>query len=117
MICKGVIYLKGKKHKLVIALAYFHRYGFFVIALALVLIFHSVYFYVLSSALIAYSVWSFIGYKFRWSHIFCSYQNAYHSRMTPDKIDWKIVKKSDAYGVPIIFFILGILLLLVSIFC
>ena len=65
--------------------------------------------------LIVFGLYQFIGYKCKWKHIFCSYQNIYHKKMTPDKINWSKVKKSDAYGLPIIFGILGILIIIVSI--
>lgn len=65
--------------------------------------------------LIAFALYQFIGYKCKWKHIFCSYQNSYRKKMTPDKINWSKVKKSDAYGLPIIFGTLGILIIIVSI--
>ena len=58
--------------------------------------------------LLLFAIYSFVGYKLRWKHIFCSYQNANHQKMTPDCINWNTVKKSDAYGVPAIFAILGV---------
>ena len=58
--------------------------------------------------LLFFSVWTFVGYKRRWKHIFCSYQNAYHRKMTPGRIDWDQIKKSDAYGVPLIFFLFAL---------
>ena len=53
------------------------------------------------------ALYGLIGYKLHWKHIYCSYQKAYRKEMTPDKINWGWVKKTDAYGVPIIFCILG----------
>jgi len=92
------------KEKRIIALAYLHRYGWIAIAFLLTLIYPKFLFI----SFIAFSIWSFVGYKCRWKHIFCSYQNAYHIKMTPDSIDWNWIKKSDAYLIPIIFFIIGI---------
>ncbi len=63
---------------------------------------------VLGSGFVLYAIWTFVGYKCRWKHIFCSYQNAYHLKMTPNDIDWGWIRKSDAYGVPIIFLVLGV---------
>ena len=94
----------SEKEKRIIALAYLHRYGWKAIAFLLTLIYPKFIFI----SFIAFSIWSFVGYKCRWKHIFCSYQNAYHIKMTPDSIDWNWIKKSDAYLIPIIFFIIGI---------
>ena len=66
----------------------------------------------LSVFFIAFAAWSFIGYKRKWTHIYCSYQNAYHKAMTPDAVNWNSIKKTDVYLVPLIFFLLGIVALL-----
>lgn len=57
---------------------------------------------------IAYSIWTLLGYFLNWKHIFCSFQNANHQSMTPNRISWDIIKKSDIFGLPILFFIFGI---------
>lgn len=62
-------------------------------------------------SLLVYAAYELIGYLCRWKHIFCSYQNAYHRKMTPDRIDWDIISKKDAYGVPLFFAVSGIVLL------
>ena len=97
------------KEKRIIALAYFHRYGWIVTAYLLTFISLKLLF----AAFIVFSIWSFVGYKCKWKHIFCSYQNVYHLKMTPNSINWCWLKKSDAYLIPIIFFILGIVGLIV----
>ena len=61
---------------------------------------------------IAFSIWSFIGYKLKWKHIYCSFQNAYHKKMTPNKIRWDQIRKTDAYGMPMVFLVLGTALLI-----
>ena len=97
--------------KKVIALAYFHRYGWFAIMLACIVIWSEQTPYIFCAGCIIYSIWSFVGYKCKWRHIYCSFQNAYHQKMTPNFVYWEQVKKSDAYGVPLIFFIFGLALL------
>ena len=97
--------------KLVILLAYFHRYGW--IALTLIIMYFTDSFSPLSISCIVYSAWTFLGYIFRWKHIYCSYQNAYHNTMTPNTVDWDNVKKTDTYGIPIVFMLFGIGLLLI----
>lgn len=95
------------KHKIIIALAYFHRYGW--IALLLVSLYLIPYYLTFFAFCIFYSIWTFIGYKCNWKHIFCSFQNANHQKMTPDSINWDLIKKSDIWGIILIFAFLGIL--------
>lgn len=102
--------LQDKTYAGIIALAYFHRYGWIAVMFALVLVFRETL-YVFAVSTIVYAVWTFIGYKLRWRHIFCSYQNAYHIKMTPERIDWDMIEKHDAYGVPVLFLLMGLLCL------
>ncbi|MBR6802130.1 MAG: hypothetical protein IKM61_10360 [Eubacteriaceae bacterium] len=97
--------------KKVIALAYFHRYGWIATIMICIAIWTEYMMHILGAGSILYSIWSFVGYKLKWKHIFCSYQNAHYKRMTPDSIRWNQIKKGDAYGVPLIFFIMGFALL------
>lgn len=107
---------KGEKlAKRVIALAYFHRYGWIATMMGLVLIMPKQTFLIFSICFIAFSLWSFVGYKLKWRHIYCSFQNAYHKTMTPHSIRWDQIKKSDAYGDPLFFFIFGLVMLIVMI--
>lgn len=104
---------KGKKQSstYIIFLAYFHRYGW-IASMALTTYFTK-RICVIGISCILFSIWNFLGYMLKWKHIYCSYQNAHHMPMTPDKIRWDTVKKADIYGVSAIFMILGIALLLV----
>ena len=113
---RGAVMSKGEASaKRVIALAYFHRYGWIATMIGLALIKPKLALYSVSICAIAFSLWSLIGYKLKWRHIYCSFQNAYHKTMTPHSIHWSQIKKSDAYGVPLIFLVLGIGLLIASI--
>ena len=106
--------LPDKTYAGIIALAYFHRYGWIAVMFALTFILRKV-FYVWSISTIVYAAWSFVGYKCRWRHIFCSYQNAYHIKMTPERIDWDRIEKHDAYGVPVLFLVMGLVCLCAAI--
>ena len=109
--------VRGTKGKIIIALAYLHRYGWIVAMMVCVAVWSEQKIWILSGGCIAFSVWSFIGYKNRWKHIYCSFQDAYHQEMTPSNIQWHKIKKSDAYGVPLIFLALGVALLIVRLLC
>lgn len=96
----------------IIILAYFHRYGWF--ALTLLLLFFPNGKMMLGISVCVYAVYNLFGYLFRWKHIYCSYQNAYHQKMTPHHIKWNDIKRSDVYGISAIFFVLGVALILVE---
>lgn len=101
----------------VIALAYFHRYGWILLMLICAGIWNNKLVGIMGGFMVAVAVWSFAGYKLEWRHIYCSYQEANHQKMTPNFIRWHTVKKSDAYGVPLVFLILGIAALVAQAVC
>lgn len=98
-----------KNNVLIIILAYMNRYLWFVLMLFIDDMF------LMGICFIVFGLYQYIGYKCKWKHIFCSYQNIYHKKMTPDKINWSKVKKSDIYGISIILGTLGILAIIVSV--
>lgn len=100
--------------KRIIVLAYFHRYGWIAVMLGCIAVWPDQMLYSLSVSAITFSIWSFVGYRLKWRHIYCSFQNAYHKKMTPHSISWGQIKKSDAYGVPLIFLTIGLALLCVG---
>lgn len=101
-----------KGNKIIIFLAYMHRYGCFAaLALALWLTSSKLVF---GAGVVLYALWTLCGYRLKWKHIYCSYQNASHHKMTPNRMNWKEIKKSDAYGIPIFFFVGGTALILVD---
>ena len=104
-----------KTAKKVIALAYLHRYGWIAVMMVCILIWNEQTSCILCLGCFCFSIWSFVGYKRKWKHIFCSYQNAYHQKMTPDLIRWQQIKKSDAYGIPLLFLFLGLAMLILVI--
>ena len=109
--------IMSKGTKRIIALAYFHRYGWIAAMMACIATWPKQMYLIISIAFLLFSIWSFIGYKKKWKHIYCSFQNAYHKKMTPNSIQWNKIKKSDAYGVTSIFFVMGLLLLAVMMWC
>ena len=97
-----------KTYNRIIALAYCHRYGWIVAMWGLAFLSRRGFFFVLSFGSISYAVWTFIGYKRRWRHILCSFQNAYHEKMSPYNASWGRIKKSDIYGNFAIFLVWGL---------
>ena len=106
----------GKMHTtslMVILLAYFHRYGWIAVMTGCILIWPAFALYILCVGFLIFSIWSFIGYKCKWKHIYCSHQNSSHQKMTPNAIHWNQIEKSEAYGIPLIFFAFGMVGLIV----
>lgn len=101
----------GRTENMVVALAYFHRYGWIAAMMVCVAVWLEEMIYILAAGFLGFSVWSFLGYRRKWKHIYCSFQNACHQKMTPDNVQWHKVKKSDAYGTPLVFLVLGLALL------
>ena len=79
--------------KEIIALAYFHRYGWIAAMMICIAIWPEQMLCILCAGCIIFSSWSFIGYKCKWKHIYCSFQDAYHQKMTPNSIQWHKIKK------------------------
>ena len=102
----------------IILLAYLHRYVYPLLAVVLPLLAESKMNAVLymGIAFILLALYDFLGFKLRWKHIFCSYQNAYHKKMTPDHINWNSIKKSDAYGIPLLMGGLGITMMILYLY-
>lgn len=98
--------MKKTNKRQIIILAYANRYFYPILILVFVLYCN---FLLTGIALLVFSTYQFIGYKCKWKHIYCSYQNAYRKKMTPNNINWNKVKKSDAYGIPVIFGVIGIM--------
>ena len=100
--------------KRVIALAYFHRYGWWVVMAGLVLIMPERILYILGACSVLFSIWSLIGYKLKWKHIYCSFQNAHRKTMTPHNVRWGQMKKSYGYTIPLVFLVCGLIILFLA---
>ncbi len=50
-----------------------------------------------------------LGYLLGWRHVFCAWQEAGRQKMTPFYNDWDAVTKKEAYGLPAVCVIVGIL--------
>ena len=100
-------------------LAYAHRYAFPVLAILLpVLLARSKTQALLGMGigLTFYGVYTLLGYRLRWKHIYCSWQDVAHQKMTPANIQWKNVRKVDLYGLSAVCIGFGLLVVVVSVF-
>ncbi len=111
---KDSMLLDEKQVKRVKILAYFWRYGFisfillFMVGGAFLLKNEYGILIGMSTFMLIMGIYLLMGAIFRFRHIYCMYQNANHQEMTPNKIYWNSMKKSDIFGVPIIFIIIGL---------
>lgn len=100
-----------RTEKIIVALAYLHRYGWIAAMMVCTAIWVEKMIGIFSVGCLSFSVWSYVGYRRKWRHIYCSFQDACHQKMTPNHVQWHKVKKRDAYGTPLVFFIIGLALL------
>ncbi len=82
----------------ILILAHLHRYGVVYPLFILMPVFGDEHeLLVFGSVFIAWAVYTVVGYKMRWKHIFCSFQPM-RQKMTPDRIRWHEIKSGDVYG-------------------
>lgn len=98
-------------------LALFHRYLYWLCLVGCFFLFENHALLVMGIGFILYSLYNLLGYKLRWKHIYCSYQNSYRLEMTPQNISWDALKKKDVYGVSAIFAVIGIAMLVIHFTC
>ena len=102
--------------KKIITLAYLHRYGWSGAILASIFLPPLAVIILLTACFLGYAIWSLAGYRRKWKHIYCSFQNTTHQKMTPHSIQWENIKKTDAYGVPIFYLIMALVCLCIGFF-
>ena len=102
--------LKWKtRNRVIIALAYAHRYLWPVLMVLLPLLVGGVnYILFMGIGLCLFAAYTIVGYKLRWKHIYCSFQRTSRKEMTPDDIRWGTIKKIDVYGTSILCGIIGV---------
>ncbi len=93
--------------KRVMSLAYLHHWGWMIAFIVGMFIWPQYMWEVLILCSTANLIWSVIGYRCKWRHIFCSTQISSHEELTPHCVFWHNVKKSDIYGVPMSFIVIG----------
>ena len=72
--------------------------------------------FVLGLGILLDGIYNLVGYLCRFKHIYLCYQSMSHTKMTPTRIEWNRMSKKDAYGVPVVLIIVGIVGIAVSIF-
>ena len=105
----------SSRNSRVILLAYTHRYVYPILAVALPMLLEKQYILLaMGIGFLLIALYDLVGYCCRWKHIYCSYQNAHHQKMTPNHILWSNVKKTDAFGSSAIFGFLGTVMIIMQ---
>ncbi len=101
---------KGSKTG-ILFLAYFLRYGYIALMLIAACIFGDgrEVFLCIGIGLVLTGVHYLLGYLLRWRHVFCAWQEAGRQKMTPFYNDWDEITKKEAYGLPAVCVVAGIL--------
>jgi hypothetical protein len=105
-----------KEENIIVCLAYFVRYGYFALAILVICGLSAmgitkniieIVFFIMSTL---YGMYHLLGTRFEFKHLYCSLQNAYHQKMTPNTAyDFSWVMKRDAKFIGYIFIAIGIL--------
>ena len=61
---------------------------------------------VMGIGFVAFALYSIIGYKCRWDHIYLAFQEMLKRRMTPNNIQWDTIRPFDALKFPVCFGVL-----------
>ena len=101
--------------KKIIALTYLHRYGWTLSILAGSFLQPAIQRWAQAICFLGYAIWSFVGYKCKWTHIYFSYQNESNLKMSPNSICWENIKNVVAYGVPVLYLILALVCVLLEV--
>jgi hypothetical protein len=94
--------------KKIILLAYLHRYGWTLPILLGSFLPPAIKGWTYVFGFLGCAIWSFVGYKCKWTHIYYSYQNTTNLKMTSNSICWDKITNVNAYGLPVLYLILAL---------
>ena len=71
---------------------------------------------IMGTGFVIFALYSFLGYKLRWKHVYLAMQEMQKQKMTPKRIDWNTIKPGIALKFPILFGILGAVMVIYQLF-
>jgi len=115
---------KQREKNLIICLAYFVRYGYLALMVIVLYILSKMQLnpktlvYVFSGGITLDGIYHFIGLRFRFKHLYCAMENAYHKKMTPNNSgNYTKEMKRDIIFIGCFFTIMGIILIILNYRC
>lgn len=109
--------IQTKEKKKIIALAYFFRYGHIASMIVITILIQNLGFkdfsqVILSVLVLGYGVYTLVGLKFKFIHVYCGMQEAYRLKMNPNRpFEFTQQMSRDLKIIGIFFVIAGIVLL------
>lgn len=108
---------KQPRDMTVVALAYAHHYLYLVLIVGVPLIIGGdSLFLSMGLGFLLYAAYTWIGYKLRWKHIYCSFSIPHRAhrgwKMKTNNYNWKSISKVDVYAVAIMCGLFGVACLL-----
>ena len=93
-----------------------YRYFFLPVLVIVALFWRGQTLLVMGTGFIAFALYTFIGYKCQWKHIYLAFQEMQRSKMTPNHIQWNTIKTGTVLKFPILFGITGIVMVVYQLF-
>lgn len=93
-----------------------YRYFFLPVLVLAALFWRGQTLLVMGTGFIAFALYTFIGYKCQWKHLYLAFQEMQHSKMTPNHIQWNTIKTGTVLKFPILFGITGFVMVIYQLF-
>ena len=93
-----------------------YRYFFLPVLVIVALFWRGQTLLVMGTGFIVFALYTFIGYKCQWKHIYLAFQEMQRSKMTPNHIQWNTIKTGTVMKFPILFGITGIIMVVYQLF-
>ena len=96
--------------------ANFYRYFFLPVLVIAALFWRGQTLLVMCSGFVAFALYTFLGYKCQWKHIYLAFQEMQKQKMTPNHIQWNTIKTGTVLKFPNLFGITGIVMVVYQLF-
>ena len=93
-----------------------YRYFFLPILVIVALFWRGKTLLIMGTGFVIFALYSLLGYKLHWKHVYLAMQEMQKQKMTPKRIDWNTIKPGTALKFPILFGITGIVMVIYQLF-